>query len=214
METLTIDNLTVRTNRRRLGNPFKPDPNLRRSGRPHAKLSDYRNSGCDRGHMVPAADMAWGATAMRESFYLSNIAPQEGPDFNRGIWADLERDVRDWLRARGRLVVITGPIFDGGERDETTQKDIPDNRHCQKERIGDAIDVPNRFFKIVYDPERQRVIAFVLPNRRLKREQVKSYRESVDRIEALTGLSFLTGLPPRTQRILKTRKASMWRQSE
>ena len=31
---------------------------------------------CARGHMAPAADMKWSKKAMEESFYMSNICPQ------------------------------------------------------------------------------------------------------------------------------------------
>ena len=68
---------------------FRPDEGL--EGR-QASLSDYRRSGFDRGHMAPAADMRWSATAMSESFYLTNICPQT-PSLNQGDWNRLEEIV-------------------------------------------------------------------------------------------------------------------------
>ncbi len=50
-----------------------------------ATVEDYKGSGYDRGHLAPAADMAWSALSMSESFYFSNMSPQD-PSFNRGIW--------------------------------------------------------------------------------------------------------------------------------
>lgn len=48
-----------------------------------AKLGDYRGSGYDRGHQVPAADCKFSQEAMNETFYLSNMCPQVGDGFNR-----------------------------------------------------------------------------------------------------------------------------------
>ena len=55
----------------------------------------YVKSGYDRGHLCPAGSMAFNATAMTESFYMTNMSPQ-APGFNRGIWKKLESQVRTW----------------------------------------------------------------------------------------------------------------------
>ncbi len=49
-----------------------------------ATLKDYKGSGYDRGHLIPASDMKWSPDAMSSSFYMSNMSPQY-PSFNRGI---------------------------------------------------------------------------------------------------------------------------------
>jgi endonuclease G len=65
---------------------FKPDPLIPE----FTNLDkDYKKSGYDRGHQMDAYDCGCDSTAMIESFYYSNVAPQE-PTLNRGIWKKLE----------------------------------------------------------------------------------------------------------------------------
>ena len=52
---------------------FKTDPLVRNNA---VGSSDYSGSGYDRGHLCPAADMKLNYTAMRETFYMSNMSPQ------------------------------------------------------------------------------------------------------------------------------------------
>ena len=40
-------------------------------------LDDYKYSGYDRGHLVPAGDMKWSKQAMSDCFYLTNMMPQK-----------------------------------------------------------------------------------------------------------------------------------------
>jgi len=75
-----------------------------------AKSSDYTKSGYDRGHLCPAADMGFNPVAMEESFLMSNISPQK-PEFNRGIWKELETEVREWAKKEHKLYIVTGPVF-------------------------------------------------------------------------------------------------------
>ena len=67
MHRITAENLNGPKTKRT--EDFRHDPQVPRS----AELEDYRGSGWSRGHMVPAADMKWSATAMSESFLLSGM---------------------------------------------------------------------------------------------------------------------------------------------
>lgn len=75
-----------------------------------ATLSDYRGSGFDRGHQAAAANHKSSMEAMADTFYLSNMCPQN-PQCNRGHWAQLEKHVRDLTHDYQNIFVITGPLY-------------------------------------------------------------------------------------------------------
>ena len=74
---------------------FKADPNLKSGFR--AEPSDYEKSGFDRGHMAPCEDMSRDSKTMEESFYLSNMVPQN-PNNNQQFWKKLEGEFRNLWR--------------------------------------------------------------------------------------------------------------------
>jgi len=177
-------------------NDFRADTELYEGGR--SELEDYRGSGYDRGHIAPAADMKWSAKAMSESFLLSNMAPQVGKGFNRGIWSKLEARVRSWAIDRGEVYVISGPIFTKGAEH-------------YNETIGpDHVAVPTHFYKIVYDPLRKEAIAFVLPNHESKAKDLPDYRVSIAAIEKKTGLDFLNRLDKKEEKRIEEGVMEMW----
>lgn len=175
---------------------FRADPDLEPGRR--AELSDYRNSGFDRGHMAPAANMRWDERTMSESFFLSNMSPQIGPGMNRGIWARLEELVRKWAVTRAEVYVFTGPIY---APIGTPPKTIGSNR----------VAVPSHFYKIVFDPVRVEAIAFVIPNRSLNTKDLPNFIATVRDVETVTGLNFLSEINEHVQELVETvRPSGLW----
>lgn len=166
-------------------NEFLRDP-LVESG--SAVTQDYSRSGFDRGHLCPAGDFRHDRELEDETFYMSNMSPQV-PDFNRGIWSDLENKVRSWVKKRGVLIIVTGPIL---------KKGLP--------TIGriNQIAVPEKFYKIIYDPANEEAIAFLFPNEGSV-ELVKSFTVSIDELEAMTGIDFFAKLPDSLEQKIETK---------
>jgi endonuclease G len=155
---------------------FKPDPLITRNS---ASLADYKKSGYDRGHLAPAADMKWSAEAMVESFYLSNMSPQD-KSFNRGIWKKLEEQVRDWAIENKAVYITTGPILEKG---------LP--------TIGpNQIPIPKAFYKVVLDYSQPdiKAIGFIIPNQGSS-SPLSTFALSIDEVEKQTHLDFFTKLP-------------------
>ena len=156
-------------------NNFTDDPLLHSS---EARDEDYNHSGYDRGHLAPAEDMAWSKETMQESFYYSNMVPQD-PKFNRGVWRRLEELVRYWSLAYDSIYIVTGPVF--------TQS---------MSTIGsDKIAVPEKFYKVIleYNQKEARGIGFILSNQP-SAATLQSFAVSIDSVEHLTGINFFPRL--------------------
>lgn len=144
-----------------------------------ATLSDYKAAGYDRGHLAPPQLMSYSFDAMKETYLLSNIAPQKA-GLNRygytkyGAWGALETYERSWALKRGQLHVYAGPVY-----------------KSPSEVIGSGIQVPSHFYKIFYDPQYTASIAFLIPHVEDTAPQLAAYITSIDCIEEITGMDFL-----------------------
>src|SRR5262245_34635660 len=89
---------------------FVPDPAIAPDRQ--ARVSDYNQSGFDRGHMISPADLFFkGPLVVEEAFYMSTVTPQT-PWLNRRLWSDVEVRVRKTVESRHQIAfVIAGPLF-------------------------------------------------------------------------------------------------------
>ena len=196
-------------------NAFDEDGEVRPQAR--ATLDDYAavSSNYVRGHMAPANDMQWNQDAEEQSNLLTNIAPQIGPTYNGSIWKTIENRVRSWVRDRGDLTIICGPVFEARARVQQIERQPITTRQMLFNVIGENdVAVPTAFFKIIVDMRNQQrpdVIAFLVrhidtvpgPERR-----VETYLTSINQIEELTGLDFLTNLPENVQEEIEREPAA------
>ena len=171
---------------------FLPDPSVTTET---ASDKDYKKSGYDRGHLAPAADMGWSATAMAESFYYSNMSPQK-PGFNRGIWKKLEELVRTWAVENQNIYIVTGPVLTN-----------------ELQTIGpNGVSVPNYYYKVILDYSEPNIksIGFILPNSSSK-EPLENFAVPIDRVEKMTGIDFFPLLEdPQEEALEKTLCVTCW----
>lgn len=154
-----------------------------------ADWRNYKNSGYDRGHLCPAGDRRFTKQAYDETFYTSNISPQNR-DFNAGVWNRLEQKIRNWTREKETLFVVTGGVLEKG---------LP--------TIGqEKVAVPGYFYKIVaVGPIQQpKVIAFLLPNAESDLP-LHHFIVTVDHVEKLTNIDFFASLPLELQEIMESK---------
>ncbi|KAJ2846361.1 nuclease [Coemansia brasiliensis] len=194
-EHLTRENLNGTADR--TSADFKEDPEIPQPFR--ALLKDYYRSGYDRGHMCPAADAKKDEESMKETFLLSNIAPQTGVGFNRQYWAYLESFVRDLTKAFDNVYCISGPLY------------LP-HREGDKwvvtyEVIGDPpnVAVPTHFFKAILVQQNDNPVngigVFALPNKAIDSSTpLVNFNTSLEDVERASGLTLYEKIP-RTQAV-------------
>ncbi len=158
---------------------------------------DYKKSGYDRGHLCPAGDMAWSETAMSESFYMSNMSPQD-PKFNRGIWKILESQVREWAKKEEELYIVTAGVLEKGLA-----------------TIGEKnkVAVPKYYYKVILDVrgEEKKAIAFVMPNEGSK-QSIFDFAVTIDSVERLTQINFFPALPDAIENNLESKiNVELWK---
>jgi endonuclease G len=129
--------------------------------------------------MAPAGDMKWSEQAMKESFYLSNICPQNR-NLNAGILKDLEEQVRSLATQKGNLYVVCGPVVSK-----------------QPKTIGyNKVAIPDAFFKVLLQKDKGEwsAIAFMFANES-GRKLLSTYAMSVEDMQVITGIDFFPALP-------------------
>ena len=146
---------------------FSRDPEVKY---PKAQREDYSNSGWDKGHMAPRADMKWSCQALEESYYFTNICPQNH-EMNSQAWRKIEELTRRLAKRYGSVCIVCGPIFD-------------DHRFGT---IG-GVQVPDRFFKAlaINTTEGFKTVAFLVENTP-QNYSPKHYAVSVDSVESVIG---------------------------
>ena len=146
-----------------------------------ASKADYWYSGYDRGHLAPSADFRWSKTALSESYFYSNMAPQL-PELNREKWAELENAIREYvIENKIQVYVVTGGIL---------HDSLPAMKNDDREN---EVSIPNLFYKVILDNSNHRGIGFVMPNGSCN-YPIMSYAISIDSVEALTGINFFSNI--------------------
>lgn len=156
-------------------NAFKADPDLLPNQR--AELSDY-NKKYDRGHMTPFEDTKYKTAASLQTFYLSNMVPQD-LHLNRGLWRSIENKTRKYVASeKTGLYIITGTVFVGNEK-----------------TIGNGVIVPPSLYKIIIDKKQKQGVAWLVPNRKPKvGETPDTFKVPISVIEKATGANFTPAL--------------------
>jgi DNA/RNA endonuclease G (NUC1) len=161
--------------------------------------SDYTNGGFDRGHMARSADRTVANVDNATTFYLTNIVPQMA-DLNQGVWAQFENTLGDSATKGGRAVyIITGPLFSQSHGPTFLKNEgkvaIPDST-WKVALIGPrngGVPFTRGNIQTWDDVSGVTVLAVNMPNvAGVRNDPWQKYLTTVDKIEASTGLDFLS----------------------
>ena len=168
--------------------------------------TDFSGSGFDRGHMCPSADRLRSNADNSATFLMTNMVPQ-APDNNQGPWANMENYLRTLVSAGNELYIISGGSGTGGSGSGGGTSNTIASGH---------VNVPSQTWKVVIvlpvgtdDVNRvttsTRTIAVIMPNTQgIRNVDWKTYRVSVDQVEALTGFDFFSNVNPSTQAAIES----------
>ena len=182
---------------------FRPD--LRVPEMFRADLADYEGSGFDRGHLVASANQAETEIQNSETFLLSNMSPQK-PEFNRGIWKELEDAIRklDDQKSVLETYVICGPIFNF---------DVSVMTITPKGKKGVTLPIPHAYFKSVLTEDnrgRLHMWSFLMPNEGSK-EPLEKFLVPTIKVERYSGLTLWQNLVGSEIEREKSRLREMWK---
>lgn len=161
-------------------NDFRVDPAV--PVQYQARPKDYHNSGtacnggrCDQGHMTPDQDFSACVICVHESFFMSNMVPQNFKN-NEVIWKSMEVKFRKYVQNHSAgIYVITGPVYNTASSSPAT--------------LGnDHIWIPDNLFKVAIDAQTGKSIAFLMPN--APESNLSQFVTNLVTIEKLTGIRF------------------------
>lgn len=184
-------------------NTFAEDASIPTAYR--STLSQYYNSGYQRGHICPSVDRLASKEANAQTFLLTNIQPQLG-GFNTGIWLIAENhisgygDIPGWNKNYFRDTLY---IAKGGTIDDPTQYTTT-NR---------SLLVPKYFYMAIMRVKNGQYSAIGLwfEHKRNSETNIRPYAISIDELERRTGIDFFCNLPDDREEVIERQlQTDLW----
>lgn len=157
--------------------------------------SSFSGSGYDRGHMTPSGDRTKTVADNSETFLMTNMIAQ-APNNNQQHWATLETYCRTLAGQGNELYIISGG-------------------HGTSGFINNGnVAVPTSTWKVIMvlpsgtnDVSRvttsTRLIAIISPNQNGISSDWRTFRVSVNDVEALTGHDFFSNVPDTIENVIE-----------
>ena len=176
------------------------------------------NGSYDRGHQLPAADRKCSQQMMDQTFYSTNMTPQQA-NFNQNKWAVLEGKVRNMV-CNDTLFVVTGAYFGDQHHSSIASKTT--------DKLGNNCPTPTHYYKAllrtkkgntgkridqITDASELRAIVFWLEHEDSGDDTTITSADciTVAELEAITGFNFFPMLDDSIEtQVESTKVASEW----
>lgn len=184
-ENLQGDGKRVRNDYR--ADPFVPSPD-------RVTIEDYSKkiTGENLGVISMASHKNVSANEMKigRTFYMSNTLPAFRKGEDQGTWSILEDQVVKWAENKGRLIVVSGPLFANGELLGWTGVKTKQRRGEDRGNIG----IPTHFFKVIVDEKTRQGISFIIPNDGSTSSNLPEMAKRISDVESISGINFFPRL--------------------
>ena len=167
-------------------------------------LDNAGSVGISRGHLVASNYRQSSVKQNKQTFYLSNQAPQWQNSFNDGIWSALEKAVADHAPSgRDTLYVVSGVLYEG-----TIQT---------KPSAGLNVPIPSHFYKCLMKCSfnasgamtAAKGCAYIFTNE-AHSGSYSSGITTIDAIEARAGFDFFANVPEALQNAAEKSSKAIW----
>ena len=156
-------------------------------------------SGYEHGHICPSADRLYSYNANVQTFYLTNMQPQDhmmnsGNDYD-SPWIRLENQVRSWAKATTteNLYVVKGGTIEDDQL---------------REMVKGVLRVPKYFFValLLKNAQGYKAVGFWMEHdgKDHSKESLGSFAVNIRKLEQLTGIDFFCNLPDDTEEHVET----------
>lgn len=148
----------------------------------------------DRGHLLPSADRLCCYDANVQTFYSTNIVPQDAKH-NQNAWESLEGMIRNIANKSDTTYVVTGVMIKNpiGYTTDSTKDEFGQRRNESELK---TLPVPSHFFKAVLRYSKGSTLGqwnaagFYYTHESQPQQQLIS----IDKLEELTGIDFFVNL--------------------
>lgn len=167
-------------------------------------FNDGENRALDRGHMVPSASRysSWQTNA--QTFYATNIFPQNAR-LNQRSWNDLEVGVRASMCA-DTLYVVVGTLFENSTIFHSRNRAITRPSHCYKLLLRTKSGNTGNHISQITDADSLIAIGFVFENSSNGDIPLSEAVVSIAEIERRSGHKFFVSINPTIEKAVKEQK--------